>query len=639
MCRIAGIWDLTYKGNYDIDGVMAGMRDCLIYGGPDDAGIYTEKEKGLALGHRRLSILDLSRRGHQPMSNDDRSVWITYNGEAYNFGEVRDSLEAIGYRFKSTGDTEVVLKAYQEWGMQAIHRFRGMYSFALWDTRKEKLILCRDRVGVKPLYYYYRDGLFMFASELKAFHKHPRFRKELDNDALALYLQFGYIPAPYCIFKHTRKLRPGCYLEFDKSGTMKEIRYWDIEEHYKEGLRLQHKGHFDAVTEDAIANELEGILSESFQLRLVSDVPVGVFLSGGIDSSIVTALLQKNISRPLKTFSIGFHEEKYNEAHWAKKVADHLGTEHTQLYCSYEDALSIIPSLPEVYDEPLADGSTIPTLLLSRLARRGVKVCLSGDGGDEFFCGYPKYWIIHEKARRLAKLPLMGRFINALSPHAFSTLYNTFRPLVPDCPNVKDRYRKVQRILNTKNAVSQSILFSSIFVDEDLCALGFSNQDPGIEIGKEYDSISSMMLFDSRTYLPDDILTKVDRASMSVALEARDPLMDHTILEYAARLPSRYKYRKGVSKYILRKILDKYVPCELVTRPKQGFGIPMYEWFKTDLQQYYAEYLDRDRIKREGIFNADAVASIVRQCRNEEGTSHSKLWLLLVFQMWREKWL
>lgn len=639
MCRIAGFLDYCFKGAYDAAEVMTQMRDSLKSGGPDDEGLYIEREKGLALGHRRLSILDLSARGHQPMGNDDGSLWITYNGEVYNFNEIRSELESAGYRFKSSGDTEVVLKSYQEWGISCIEKFRGMFSFAIWDRRKNKLVLCRDRIGVKPLYYYFKNGLFMFASELKAFHRHPGFQKELDDAALSLYLQFGYIPAPHCIFKYARKLNAGCYLELSESGNVKEKRYWDAAAYYAEGSHLQRKGYFDGITEDGIADELEAIFSESFRLRLVSDVPVGIFLSGGLDSSLVTALTQKSSGRPLKTFSIGFHEEKYNEAQWAKKVAAYLGTDHTEVYCTQQDALGILPQLPDIYDEPLADPSTIPTLLLSRLASRQVKVCLSGDGGDEFFCGYPKYWIIRNKANPLARIPLMGRFINMIPPRAVFGMYSAFRPLVPHYPNLRDRYRKVQRILNTPDVVNQSILYSSIFVNEDLRSLGYSDQQTGGISLPGHDPFSSMMLYDSRTYLPDDILIKLDRAGMSVALETRDPLLDHKILEYTARLPVRFKYRKGVSKYILRKILYKHVPFGLLARPKQGFGIPIYEWFKTDLNKYYTEYLAKDRIRRDGFFNADAVESIVRGCNNENGTSHSKLWLLLIFQMWRQRWM
>ncbi len=639
MCRIAGFWDFNYNGNYDFEATIVNMRDVLAYGGPDDFGVYIDKEKGIALGHRRLSIIDLSQRGHQPMPNDDKSLWITYNGEVYNFLEIRSELEAKGYRFISNSDTEVILNAYEEWGMESVHKFRGMFAFALWDKKKEKLIICRDRVGVKPLYYYYKNGLFMFASELKSFHKHCKFLKQLEEKSLGLYLQFGYIIAPHTIFKYSYKLRPGHYLEVNKLGEVKETKYWDVQDHYRKGLELQKNGFFDDKSQEDIALELENILLESFKLRLVSDVPLGIFLSGGLDSSLVTALVQKNLGNPIKTFTIGFKEERYNEAHWAKGVSDYLGTDHTELYCTYKDALDIITRLPEIYDEPFADSSTIPSILLSNLAKQHVKVCLSGDGGDEFFCGYPKYWIIKEKILSLARIPFMAKTINLISPDLIFNLYKVFKPVLPNCSNLKDRYKKIQSILGTKDPVRQSLLFSSVFTDSDLELMGFDNNATLFKSEKGFDPISSMMLHDSRTYLPDDILTKVDRASMSVALEAREPLLDHNILEYAAKMPVKYKYNNKTSKHILRKILYKYVPEKLVCRPKKGFGMPVYEWFKTDLINYYTGYLNKDRVEKEGILNSQVIDNMLKQCLNEQGASHSKLWLLLNFQMWKEKWM
>lgn len=639
MCRIAGFWDFNFKGNYDFDSTIVNMRDALAYGGPDDFGVYADKEKGVALGHRRLSIIDLSDRGHQPMSNNDKSLWITYNGEVYNFREIRQELESKGYEFISNSDTEIILKAYEEWGMESVHKFRGMFAFALWDKRKEKLILCRDRVGVKPLYYYYKDGLFMFASELKSFHKHSKFIKQVEEKSLGLYLQFGYIASPYTIFKYSYKLKAGHYLEVNKQGDVKEIRYWDVQEHYKKGFELQKEGFFNNRSQEDIALELENILSESFKLRLVSDVPLGIFLSGGLDSSLVTALIQKNTSNPVKTFTIGFREEKYNEAHWASGVADYLRTEHTELYCTYNDVLNIIKRLPEIYDEPLADSSTIPTILLSNLAKQHVRVCLSGDGGDEYFCGYPKYWVIKNKLLPLAGIAFMAKAVNLISPDLIFNLFKGFKAVLPDCPNLKDRCKKIQSILNVKDPVKQSLLYSSVFTASDMKLMGFENNLESFYAGKEFDPITAMMFYDSKAYLPDDILTKVDRASMSVALEAREPLLDHKILEYAAKIPVKYKYNNNTSKYILRKILYKYVPERLVCRPKKGFGMPIYEWFKADLVDYYRRYLNKNRVENDGFLNAQVVDSMLKQCLKDQGASHSKLWLLLNFQMWKEKWM
>jgi asparagine synthase (glutamine-hydrolysing) len=368
------------------------MRDTLVHGGPDDAGIFIDKDFPVALGHRRLSILDLSSLGHQPM--DFENLVITYNGEVYNFKEIRKELEKEGYKFISNSDTEVILKAFHRWGFSAVHKFRGMFASALWDKKDKRLILCRDRIGVKPLYYYYKNGLFMFASELKAFHKHPKFEKRLNLTGLSLYLKYGYIPAPYSIFENVYKLKPGHFLVLDQKGNIEEFPYWKVEDYFLKGK--EEKDKWLKRSEEELAQELEEILTESFKLRLVSDVPVGMFLSGGIDSSTVCALLSKEGIK-LKTFTIGFYEKEYSEAGYAKKVAEYLGTEHTELYFTPKEAFEIIPKLPEIYDEPFGDSSAIPTYLVSRLARSQVKVSLSADGGDEQFCGYTRYWVISDR--------------------------------------------------------------------------------------------------------------------------------------------------------------------------------------------------------------------------------------------------
>jgi len=642
MCRIAGFWDFNYKNNNNIEDIIIAMRDVLTYGGPDDAGIYVDNNYSLAFGHRRLSILDLSPLGRQPMSSDDGSLWITYNGEVYNFWEIRDELKSKGYKFKSRTDTEVIIKAYEEWGIDCVHKFRGMWAFALWDKMEGKLILCRDRVGVKPLYWYYKDGLFIFASELKAFHKHPEFKKKLDLNALALYLELGYITAPYSIFENTYKLKPGHFLEINKEGNIREAKYWDIEDYYKEGLELQNNGYWQKISENEIADELEHILTESFKLRLVSDVPVGMFLSGGIDSSIVTALLQKDSSVPIKTFTIGFHEKAYNEAEWAKKVATYLKTDHTELYCTPHEALMVIPKLAEMYDEPFGDSSAIPTHLVSILAKNKVKVSLSADGGDELFCGYTKYGIIKGRIQILSRVPfknIIRRTLDLLSPDAVFNIYNIFKPLLPRCSIVKDKYKQIKSILSTQDVIKQSIFETNIFMDEDLRELGMQNNYPFLHIDDKYDDLTDMMVFDAKTYLPDDILVKVDRASMSVALEGREPLLDHKILEYLAKLPIEYKYRDGINKYILKKILYRYVPKDLIDRPKQGFSIPLHAWVKGDLKRLYMEYLNESRLEREGIFNAKAVGKILNDSVNGRGVNPNKLWTLLMFEMWKERWL
>ena len=639
MCRIVGFLDLNYKQDYPMDNTILNMRDTLTHGGPDDAGVYLDKDRPLAFGHRRLSILDLSPLGHQPMEFEN--LVITYNGEVYNFKEIRQELEKEGYKFFSNSDTEVILKAFHRWGMQAVQKFRGMFAFALWDKKKKELILCRDRVGVKPLFYYYKNGLFMFASELKAFHKHPKFEKEIDPIGLSLYLQYGYIPAPYTIFKNTFKLKPAHFLIVKLNGEIEEIPYWSIETFFKEGR--SKKDIWLKKREDELAQELEDILTESFKLRLVSDVPVGMFLSGGIDSSTVCALLAKEGIR-LKTFTIGFYEKEYNEAEYAKKIAEYLGTEHTELYCTPKEAFEIIPKLPEIYDEPFGDSSAIPTYLVSKLARSQVKVSLSADGGDEQFCGYSRYWLISNSIKKLSKLPFSGlisKFLDVIHPDFAQKIYNTLKPILPKYTNFRDKFIKLRNVLKVKDSMEMYNLAVSYFLEEDLKELGLNSYRRLTDWSKEQklDLLSSMMLTDLKTYLPDDILVKVDRATMAIALEGREPFLDHRILEWTCQLSSEFKYKNGVSKYILRKVLYKYVPRELLDRPKQGFGVPIYEWFKRDLKELYIEYLSEHRIRSAGIFDFVEVKRLLDDYLMDRGVNHNKLWLLFVFELWRENWM
>ena len=645
MCRIAGFWDFNYRDDYDITEVATNMRDTLIHGGPDDAGNYIEVENGLALSHRRLSIIDLSDLAHQPMISENKEVIISYNGEVYNFQEIKKELEGLGITFKSTSDTEVILKAYIKWGFDFIHKCRGMWAFAIWDEREEKIILCRDRVGVKPLYWYLQEGIFMFSSELKAFHKHPKFKKDLWPEALSLYLQYGYISSPYSIFKHTYKLEPGHFLTINKNGDIKKDKYWEAEDFYHDTAATNS---FNKKTENEIEEELEDILRDSFKLRMVADVPVGMFLSGGIDSSLVTAILQKEYTTPLKTFTIGFHEKQYNEAQWAKKVSAHLGTDHTELYCTAKDAFDIIKDIPQLYDEQFGDSSAIPTHLVSRLAKEQVKVSLSADGGDEQFCGYKRYWYSDKLIKTLNNIPLSNHFPKALSLVSPDLAFSIITPLLDKFkPSLKrsvykDKYIKLLMFLEEKDHFKKYDIITKFFLTDDLLLLDHQKditQTYKVEHQNGLDNISLYMLYDLKSYLPDDLLVKVDRATMGVALEGREPFLDHKIIEYAARLPMEYKYKNNTSKYILRKILYKHVPRELIDRPKQGFAIPLYEWFRNELKELYLEYLNPERIKNEGIFDSKEVEKLLNDFLNDKGISPFKLWYLFVFQVWKEKYL
>ncbi len=620
------------------------MTDCLYKRGPDDSGFFVDSNNNIGLGHRRLSILDLSPAGHQPMANDDQTIWIVFNGEVYNFAEIRKELEVKDYKFKSNSDTEVIIKSYQEWGIDCIKKFRGMFAFAIWDEKKEKLFLVRDRAGVKPLYYYFKDNLLLFSSELKSFHKHPKFEKEINFSALALFLQFGYISAPYTIFDNAYKVKPGHYLEFNKDGSFKEKKYWDIVDFY-----LAEKTD---KTEEKIEEELEQILTESFKYRMVSDVPVGVFLSGGIDSSLVTALLQKNSKIPLKTFTIGFNEKEYDEAPHAKKIAEHLKTDHHELYCAAKDALEIIPKLPEIYDEPFGDSSAIPTYLVSKFAREKVAVALSADAGDELFCGYSSYKSLSEHYRVISRtnslLLSCCSFLLHVIPSVFlSNIYNLFSFMLPRQTNVSNKIYKFKKIIKYKGEKLLPALVKnghSHWLEDQISTLLKKQYRPLLTNFSEFDKVkdldpmTQMQAVDFKTYLPDDILVKVDRAAMAVSLESREPLIDHKIAEYIAQVPIDLKYKNGQSKYILRKILYKYVPKELLERPKQGFAIPMDKWLKNDLKPLLEKYLSEERIKKQGIFDEKYIKESLGGYLSGKSDSAYKFWFLLVFQMWYEKY-
>ena len=643
MCGIVGIWS---NNNRMDPSILISMRDALTHRGPDDCGFYIDKEHNLGLAHRRLSILDLSEQGHQPMSNEDGSIWITYNGEVYNFKEIRGELIAIGYSFKSNSDTEVLVKAYQQWGLDCVDKFIGMFAFAIWDRNEQKLYLVRDRVGVKPLYYYFKNGIFLFASEIKALIKHPEFEREMNLSVLPHYLRFGYIQSPYTIFQDTFKLKPGHYLCLHKNQ-LTETKYWDIVDFY----------NADPVvgTEEEITEELENLLVDSFKYRLVSDVPVGVFLSGGIDSSIVTALLQHNISSKLKTFTIGFDESSLNEAHWSKSIASYLGTDHTEYYLSVKDTAEAICKLPEIYDEPFGDHSAIPTYLVSQLARKDVTVALSADGGDELFCGYSRYKAyvrLYEKFLRLPKFltnPII-KSMTRLNPSRVDDFYRTFKSIMPEVKEIKDKYIKWRNMLiesNKGNLVEMYKCNLSKWTPEELDGIMDYKYDYSYDAAY-VDTIKSMnnnellnkvMALDFKTYLPDDILTKVDRATMSVSLEGREPLLDHRLIEFVARIPLKFKFHEGTSKHVLRKILYKHVPSEFIERPKQGFVAPISRWLKGELHEVVKEYLNEEKLRRDGIFKPDVISTCIKEFYSGVSINVNKIWFLLMFQMWKERWL
>lgn len=639
MCRITGFIDIKRKGDYDPEAVLTCMRDSMQHGGPDDAGSFIDKDKGIALGHRRLSILDLSKGGHQPMHFSH--YVITYNGEIYNFAEIRKELEKDKYKFSTTSDTEVILKAFDKWGTEAVKKFRGMWAFAIWDKKEEKLILCRDRVGVKPLYWYKQDGLFMFSSELRAFHEHPGFKKEISEKGLAFFLQYGYITSPYSIFRNTYKLEPGYFLVVNKAGDVKREKYWEMEDGFVKGT--EEKDKWANRSEEEVEKELEGVLSESFKLRMVADVPVGMFLSGGFDSTLVTALLQKDSAKPLKTFTIGFEDPEYNEAWHAKKVAEHLRTEHTELYCTAKEAFDVFPKLPDIYDEPFADSSAIPTFLVSQLARKKVKVSLSADGGDEQFYGYSRYPAAVEKATGInTSKSSFFKTLNMLQPKMLLDEYGKTTLALTNNTHHWNKYSRWWVEKKGQEMYSWYDIYIKQFQEHDTDALGITKALSHLfkfNYPAYFSSEDIMMLYDLKTYLPGDLLCKVDRATMAVGLEGRDPFLDHKLIEYSAQLPLHYKFRDGKGKYLLRKILYKYVPGELMERPKQGFSIPIHKWFRNEFRDILMQYLNVGRIMKEGIFKAIEVKRLLDEYLEGKEENFGKLYNLLMFQMWRERWM
>lgn len=631
MCGITGFYDTRIHSSYED---LVKMTDVLTHRGPDDVGyeLIQNDSYQLGLGQRRLSILDLSPLGHQPMKYND---WIiVFNGEIYNFTSIRDELITLGYNFKSNSDTEVLIKSFDKWGVEAIHKFIGMFAFAIYNQQSEKLWLVRDRAGVKPLFYYWRDGLLLFGSELKSFHKHPGFQKEIDKESMAMYLQYGYVPFPHCIFKYAQKLEPGNFILFDlkNKGEYRKESYWSVQNCY-------NQPKLDITYEDA-QERLTDIFDSSFKYRMVSDVPVGVFLSGGYDSSCVAGLLQTRMSKKLKTFTIGFHEKGFDEASYASQIANFLGTEHTEYYCTPKEAREIIPILPEIYDEPFGDNSVIPTILVSRLARKDVSVALSADGGDEIFAGYDKF---NHGINFTANYPIwlqgvLSGIMDFISPEFIPHYRNQY--------NFPTRYEKMRLIWKHNSPVIAMKLIAQLFTEKELremitadFVLPKTSFDSEASFNDSNDSLNKMLAVDYLTFLVDNNLNKVDRATMSVALEGREPLLDHRILEFVSRLPSEYKIRNGVNKAILKDVVHSFIPKEIMDRPKMPFIAPISHWFKKDLTELFLYYLSYERLNKEGLLNAKPIIELRDNYLQGKRVNTQKLWHVLMFEMWYEKWM
>ncbi|NOX91675.1 MAG: asparagine synthase (glutamine-hydrolyzing) [Gammaproteobacteria bacterium] len=631
MCGLAGILsrcpgDETAASLKD---VVYSMARALIHRGPDDDGVWVD-ETGVALAHRRLSIQDLSACGHQPMhSACDRYV-VTFNGEIYNFPDLQLQLEGLGATFSGHSDTEVLLAAISYWGIEkSLQRFNGMFAFALWDKKKQMLTLARDRIGKKPLYYGRVGSQFVFASELKALTRHPLFNNMIDPDALSLYLQYNYVPAPYSIYKNIYKLPQGCMVSVTHDDLVKHsaihqkiIEYWSPYAVAKSCMAVPFIG-----TEGDAIQMLDDLLCDSVRMRMISDVPVGVLLSGGIDSSTVTAIAQAQSKNPVNSFSIGFSGCNKSETAAAKKIATHLGTNHTELYVSGTDALNILPQIPQIFDEPFGDSSQVPTCIVSRLARSKVTVALTGDGGDELFYGYKRYlsnrklWGLNRSLPGFIRRPL-GNFIAAASHLAQLESRSLKHVATIRANHILDLYQsRICKFINPDHLVknSHNPVLENI---ARIKSLGLSCSE------------AEMMLMDFTSFLTDDVLVKVDRASMAVSLEVRNPVLDYRIVEFAWSLPVDLRFRGGKGKHVLRKVLKRYVPTMLTDRPKQGFGSPVRSWINGPLRDWAEDLLSEERLDRDGIFNTKPVRQLWLDCQKNHKKSYSRLWTVLMFQAW-----
>jgi len=626
MCGITGFFKPPGESEQTLTQWGDAMNGTLRHRGPDDAGLWIDCAAGIVLAHRRLAILDLSPAGHQPMMSHCGRYVIAFNGEIYNFLDIRRELEKEGQWLISTSDTEVLVNACALWGVKpALCRLNGMFSFALWDRKEHTLALARDRLGKKPLYYGWSQDTFLFGSELKALCSHPGFTEKLDRSSLALFLRLGYIPAPHSIYQNIYKLPPGHFLNISiPQYRVSAEPYWCVK-------KTVERGGQDPFTGDLrrAADELDAMLRDSIRLRMLADVPVGAFLSGGIDSSLVVAMMQAQATSRVKTFTIGFSEVSHNEANYSAQVAEHLGTEHTQLCMSPREAQDTIPSMANIYDEPFADPSQIPTFLVSKLARKTVTVSLSGDGGDELFGGYREYIVGSHRWRVLRRLlplrALIGGCVKGMNAVANGRFRKIEQLMAVTTPEAMHHYH-VSQWKRPADLVPDTIEHLTAFTDPNLWA-------------DAMDDTERMMYMDLVNYLPEDILTKLDRASMATSLEARVPFLDYRLVEFAWRLPLDFKIHRGQGKRILRLILARYVPPRLFERPKMGFGLPLDQWLRGPLRPWGEELLDSTKLKQQGIFNPVPVREAWTEHLSGKQNWAMKLWGILMFQAWQQEWM
>ncbi len=641
MCGIAGSWDL--RGSQEANALRhtgQRMADALRHRGPDDAGTFEDPSAGLVLAFRRLAIIDLSEAGHQPMSSVCGRYTIVYNGEIYNHKLLRAEL-VPHINFRGHSDTEVILGGFTRWGIRAtVKRLNGMFGFAVWDRATRTLTLGRDRFGEKPLYYGRVAGRFLFGSELKALRAVEGFHASLDRGSLALFMRHGCIPAPHTIYDGVQKLPPGCLLNVLDGIPGDAIPYWSAVEQAEMGVRNTRTG-----SEEELEEELHALLYDAVGMRMEADVPLGAFLSGGIDSSLVVALMQAQSATPVKTFSIGFTEADYNEATFAKQVASHLGTDHTELYVTPADALAVVPLLPAVYDEPFADSSQVPTYLVSQLARRDVTVSLSGDGGDELFGGYTRYALLADMWHRLQKIPLPVRKAGAgilagIPTRRWDAIFQAAGPMLPSRARVSRPGEKLHKLATALHfQAPEDVYLQLVSLWRDPSHVVLDGQEPptsltsGVASPLTNAGLRAMQL-DAITYLPDDILVKVDRAAMAASLETRVPLLDHRIYEMAWRLPDDLRNRPGQGKYLLRKVLDRYVPRPMFERPKMGFGVPVGSWLRGPLREWGEDLLSTSMLRSQGLLDAQVVRSAWVDHLSGRSDRTYELWSVLMLQAW-----
>ena len=656
MCGFAGFLTNNTNALANADAIANAMALTIVHRGPDDGGVWFDDQAGIALAHRRLSILDLSPAGHQPMASKSNRYVIAFNGEIYNHLELRRELEmmpqassitakdAAAINWRGHSDTETLLAGFEAWGVEAtLKKTVGMFALSLWDKEEKVLTLARDRMGEKPLYYGFQNNAFLFGSELKALKAHPEFLSEIDRDVLCLYLRHCYIPAPYSIYKGIKKLLPGTFVQVRlgddaNSPSLTPKPYWNMEVAVAKGI----DNPFIGSDEQAI-NALDSQLKQSISLQMMADVPLGAFLSGGVDSSTVVALMQTQSSRPVKTFSIGFDEAGYNEAEYAKSVAKHLGADHTELYVSAAEAMDVIPLLGKMYDEPFADSSQIPTFLVSKMAKEQVTVSLSGDAGDELFGGYNRY-LLADKWQKIERVPfalrqMSGYLIETISPSAWDAIFQQLTKIKTFPSNMGEKLQKLAKRLEKVDG-SQNLYYSLVSEIDSPEQIVLGAKEPHTwltEVGMKtlfLDTRQHMMFMDAMTYLPDDILVKVDRAAMAKSLETRVPFLDHRVVELASRLPMNMKIRGDETKWILRQVLYQYVPKELIERPKAGFAIPLAEWLRGPLKDWVESLIDEKRLAREGYFNVHYIRNLWHDHLSGKRNHQSLLWNILMFQTW-----